>query len=147
MYFVGLFGAEVSGHMLVLLETNVEGNTAVTAARKSAKGEDGASLGGIATHEDAVVASVAIVGSSRHDGPPDPLEEKHEPIRRAGLDLRERTGAPQQLDQRPADASESTLPGQRAWASRRASARSFAASLPNNGPARAMHRSRSRPDA
>ena len=50
-YFAGLFGAGVSGHKLVLLEANGDGNTAVAAAKWSAKGKDGASLGGIATHE------------------------------------------------------------------------------------------------
>jgi ketosteroid isomerase-like protein len=41
----------VTGHKLVLLEANGDGNTAVAAAKWSAKGKDGASLGGIATHE------------------------------------------------------------------------------------------------
>jgi ketosteroid isomerase-like protein len=44
-------GAGVTGHKLVLLEANGDGNTAVAAAKWSAKGKDGASLGGIATHE------------------------------------------------------------------------------------------------
>jgi ketosteroid isomerase-like protein len=50
-FFAGLFGAGVTGHKLVLLEANGAGSTVVAAARWSAKGKDGASLGGIATHE------------------------------------------------------------------------------------------------
>ena len=51
-FFAGLFGAGVSGHRLVLLEANGEGNTAVAAARWSAKGKDGASLHEFAKQAD-----------------------------------------------------------------------------------------------
>ena len=50
-FFAGLFGAGVTGHKLELIEANGEGSTVVAAAKWSAKGKDGASLGGIATHE------------------------------------------------------------------------------------------------
>ena len=59
-FFAGLFGAGVTGHKLELIEANGEGNTAVAAAKWSAKGKDGASLGGLATHEFAKQADGSI---------------------------------------------------------------------------------------
>ena len=50
-FFAGLFGAGVTGHKLELIEANGGEDLAVAAARWSAKGKDGASLGGIATQE------------------------------------------------------------------------------------------------
>ena len=50
-FFAGLFGAGITGHQLSLLEANGDDNMAVAAAKWSAKSKDGASIGGIATHE------------------------------------------------------------------------------------------------
>ena len=50
-FFAGLFGAGVTGHKLELIEANGDAATAVAAAKWSAKGKDGASLGGVAAHE------------------------------------------------------------------------------------------------
>jgi uncharacterized protein (TIGR02246 family) len=52
-FFAGLFAAGVNGHKLELIEANGDddGDMAVAAATWSAKGKDGASLGGIATQE------------------------------------------------------------------------------------------------
>jgi uncharacterized protein (TIGR02246 family) len=49
-FWAGLFEAGVTGHKLELIEANGNADMAVAAARWSAKGKDGASLGGIATH-------------------------------------------------------------------------------------------------
>ena len=50
-FFEGLFGAGVTGHKLELIQANGNANTAVAAAKWSAKGKDGSNIGGIATHE------------------------------------------------------------------------------------------------
>ena len=50
-FFAGLFEAGVAGHKLELIEANGGGDVAVAAAKWSAKGKDGSSLGGVATHE------------------------------------------------------------------------------------------------
>ena len=51
-FFASLFAAGVNGHKLELIEADGDGDgdIAVAAATWSAKGKDGASLGGIATH-------------------------------------------------------------------------------------------------
>ena len=59
-FFASLFAAGVSGHKLELIEANGDGNLAVAAANWSAKGKDGASLGGIATHEFAKQADGSL---------------------------------------------------------------------------------------
>jgi uncharacterized protein (TIGR02246 family) len=50
-FFAGLFEAGVTGHKLELIEANGGGDVAIAAAKWSAKGKDGSSLGGVATHE------------------------------------------------------------------------------------------------
>ena len=59
-FWAGLFGAGVTGHKLELIEANGDADMAVAAARWSAKGKDGASLGGIATHEFAKQADGSL---------------------------------------------------------------------------------------
>ena len=59
-FFAGLLGAGVTSHQLTLLEANGDDNTAVAAAKWSAKGKDGASIGGIATHEFAKQADGSL---------------------------------------------------------------------------------------
>jgi ketosteroid isomerase-like protein len=59
-FWAGLFGAGVTGHKLELIEANGAADMAVAAARWSAKGKDGASLGGIATHEFAKQADGSL---------------------------------------------------------------------------------------
>ena len=59
-FWAGLFGAGVTGHKLELIVANGDADMAVAAARWSAKGKDGASLGGIATHEFAKQADGSL---------------------------------------------------------------------------------------
>ena len=59
-FFGGLFEAGVSGHKLELIEANGSGDLAVAAAKWSAKGKDGSSLGGVATHEFAKQADGSL---------------------------------------------------------------------------------------
>ena len=59
-FFAGPFGAGVTGHKLELIEANGDDNTAVAAAKWSAKGKDGSSLGGVATYEFAKQADGSL---------------------------------------------------------------------------------------
>lgn len=59
-FFAGLFAAGVSGHRLELIEANGDGEIAVAAAKWSAKGKDGSSLGGVATHQFAKQADGSL---------------------------------------------------------------------------------------
>jgi uncharacterized protein (TIGR02246 family) len=59
-FWAGLFEAGVTEHKLELIEANGDADMAVAAAKWSAKGKDGASLGGFSTHEFAKQADGSL---------------------------------------------------------------------------------------
>jgi uncharacterized protein (TIGR02246 family) len=49
-FFDGLFTAGVKNHQLTLIRASESGDTVIAAAKWSAQGKDGGTLGGVATH-------------------------------------------------------------------------------------------------